>query len=640
MSEFVIICVNNKLNSNWLNELKPLNQFFEILAINSTSDYKQLLNKTLVEHRQIALIVFSILQNKQQTLSIISEINQSPNAYNAKTLAIGLENEPRLLIDLINQQKLDYCLQQTWKKNALCKQAQSLLTSFIQEYHPQKALNYSAVLDAKALLDFNVKHKLTDYFDESNSPSTDVELSEQLVNELNRHFKSDEQNRLIDYSPNHVLTREGLPNLYLWFIIEGEVSLIKKGQNSETFQIAHLKKGSLIGSMSFISGDVSFSTGITLTKTKVLKVDRKQFNELMHKNNELLPLFTRYLLRHYNQRLASSFNTKVILEQTLQDLEIAHNELINKEKMALLGQLIAGVAHELNNPISAILRNTDQLESLIFDLINSDLSCESIEKAKSIMSFSLLSNPISTSVARERAKKIDSKVKDVNLARKIVNMDLDDEIDVWKSKLADKLPIHLAKWYQFHQAGKLMRSNQICAKRIADMVKSLKSYARANDEVMKEVDVHEGIEDTLVIFENRIKHINLIREYQKLNSIVCKPIALQQLWTNLISNALDALTDIAEAELKITTKNVIQASFPAIEVCIEDNGSGIDFDIQQKIFELNYTTKKEGHFGLGIGLSICKQIVEDHGGRIEIRSEPNKFTAFTVILPMRPLCVF
>lgn len=423
----------------------------------------------------------------------------------------------------------------------------------------------------------------------------------------------------------------------MWFVVEGEVALIKRDETGVSHEVARLGEGSLIGGMSFVTGDCSFSTGITLIPTKVLKLNRALFSEVMQARSDLLPLFSSYLLRHFNRRLKRSINTEVKLQQTLFSLEQAHKQLVEKEKMAMLGQLVAGVAHELNNPVSAILRNSDTLKDNIGALINLDIRDDAKEKANQIMANALRSRPLSTADARKMAKEIEPQIGDRNLARKAVNMALTDshELQNWRAMLGKDFHATLQQWDMFYQAGSLLRSTNVCAQRIADMVKSLKTYARQDDETMHEVDIHEGIEDTLIMFENQLKRIKLVKEYGDLRPIRCKPIALQQVWTNLISNALDAVGQ--DGEIHVSTRETVLRSRKAVKVTVRDNGAGIPDAIKDKIFELNYTTKREGHFGLGIGLSVCRQIVEHHGGTITVSSSLGEFTAMSVTLPLTPI---
>lgn len=121
-------------------------------------------------------------------------------------------------------------------------------------------------------------------------------------------------------------------------------------------------------------------------------------------------------------------------------------------------------------------------------------------------------------------------------------------------------------------------------------------------------------------------------DYAELPNTLCQPIALQQVWTNLISNAIDAFPD--KGELVIQSRLVEKGSQTYAVISFKDNGCGIPESQQKAIFELNFTTKKEGNFGLGIGLSICQQIMAGHKGWIEVESELNHFTCMTVWLPI------
>jgi signal transduction histidine kinase len=124
----------------------------------------------------------------------------------------------------------------------------------------------------------------------------------------------------------------------------------------------------------------------------------------------------------------------------------------------------------------------------------------------------------------------------------------------------------------------------------------------------------------------------VIKEYTQFPLFTCQPIALQQVWTNLIANALDAVTE--PGEIRIKTQFSPGSHKQLMDIIVEDNGKGILPQQQKKIFELNYTTKREGNFGLGIGLSVCQQIINQHNGEIRVESEPDKYTRMIVTLPI------
>jgi signal transduction histidine kinase len=136
-----------------------------------------------------------------------------------------------------------------------------------------------------------------------------------------------------------------------------------------------------------------------------------------------------------------------------------------------------------------------------------------------------------------------------------------------------------------------------------------------------------------VIFENRLKVHNVEKHYDSsLPRLLCQPLALQQVWTNLLSNALDALPERGTIEITTSQKYRDQQAYWVVE--IKDNGHGIDSANLETIFSPNFTTKKEGNFGLGIGLSISQQIVTAHSGFITVDSEPGSYTSMQVWLPL------
>lgn len=639
----VILCLDDDLDTltQLERELSVFKSHFDIICADNMQAAEKILHRLANTDQRIALFICHHTLGNKQGINLLINIDNYPSSHAARTLLLNDLPNVEIIIQALNDGRLNYCMTKPWSPSDLINVVKKELTQFVIDYCADDLLSFCTLLNQKKLLDAHIENKLAHFrhgFIETSLGVPDKVLSKQLIDGLCEYFRQDtEHNVRRTYSENHILTHEGKPNSFLWVVEEGEVALIKRDECGASHQVARLGHGSLIGGMSFVTGEISFSTAIALKPTQVIKLNRSLFSDVMQKRNDLLPLFTNYLLRHFNRRLKRSISTEVKLQQTLQSLEQANKQLIEKEKMAMLGQLVAGVAHELNNPVSAILRNSDTLKNNLAQLINVQLTDVAKEKANQIMANALLSKPISTADARKKAKKIEQIVSNRNLARKAVNMGLDEaeELTMWAQRLGDKFSQTLYHWDMYYQAGSLLRSTHVCAKRIADMVKSLKSYARQDNETMREVDIHEGIDDTLVIFENRLKRIRLIRDYADFRPIYCMPIALQQVWTNLISNALDALGK--EGEIRISTRETLYQHRKAISVRIQDNGIGISESIKKMIFALNYTTKREGDFGLGIGLSVCRQIVEQHGGIIAVESSIGEFTTLIVTLPYQPL---
>lgn len=300
------------------------------------------------------------------------------------------------------------------------------------------------------------------------------------------------------------------------------------------------------------------------------------------------------------------------LEQTLKKLQETQSHLIHTEKMSSLGLMVAGVAHEINNPLSFIKGNIHHAKDYIADLLE-------------------LVNLI-----KEKYDRFDSEIAD-----KINEIDLDF--------LSEDLP-HICK------------SIEDGADRIKQIVLSLRNFSHLDESQIKRVDIHAGIESTLVLLRNRLnakpgEPIYLVKNYGNLPLVECYASQLNQVFLNILVNAIDALTssnisgDKYVPQITITTEskftsnlpedstnhpeNLSKLNFTSVLISISDNGCGIPDQIKSKIFDPFFTTKTVGK-GTGLGLSISYQIiVEKHRGKLEFFSEPGCGTTFHIEIPIR-----
>ncbi|MBN3940541.1 MAG: GAF domain-containing protein [Nostoc sp.] len=283
------------------------------------------------------------------------------------------------------------------------------------------------------------------------------------------------------------------------------------------------------------------------------------------------------------------------ITQTLKELQHTQSQLIQSEKMAGLGQLVAGVAHEINNPISFIYGNityvTEHTENL----------------------FKLLR------LYQKQYPKTTEEIK-----KQVAALDLDF--------INDDLP-------------KILTSMKMGADRISQLVLSLRSFSRLDEAGMKPVDLHEGIDSTLLILQHRLQPqtnsftIEVVKQYGELPLVVCYAAQMNQVFMNILNNAIDALENSATSG-KIIDNPKIWIRTEAIQgntvlIWIADNGCGIPEIVRSRIFEPFFTTKQPGQ-GTGLGLSISYQIiVEKHGGNIKCISEPENGCEFWIEIPIK-----
>ncbi|NOI90001.1 cyclic nucleotide-binding domain-containing protein [Vibrio splendidus] len=640
MNQYAVICLDNNPVSieRIRSELAPLASVFDIYTAENIEDAHHAL-EDIHDHHQTVALVITHHHSGFNGVQFLIELEQLPHSNTARTILVSASSDIQSILTAVNEGRLNHCLTKPVQDQVLFKSAQKELTSFVIQYDSENLLSYSDALDQQRLFRAHIEQKIHSFqsgFIHDYHQLSDNALAERVVSALQDVFSKDDKTKAIrDYSPEHLLTVEGEDNRFLWLIIEGKAALYKKDELGQQREVVRHSKGNIVGGMSFVTGEPSFSTAITLTQTRVIKLDKDSFAQVMHSNNTLLPLFTNLLLRHFNRRLQRSITNKIKLQQTLESLESAHQQLIEKEKMAMLGQLVAGVAHELNNPIAAILRSIETLSEHLDQILENSSLPES-NKGTDVLAHSKLAKPLSTAQERQLVKHLTSTIDDRALAKKAVRLNLSQDsavLDTLKdSPVAGKELLNDLEHY--HYVGNSIRSIQVCSKRIADMVKSLKSYAREDEEVRHYADIHEGLEDTLVIFENRLKHHQLEKHYDtELPPLLCQSLSLQQVWTNLISNALDALSE--RGKVSITTSQQTQGDDTFLVVEISDTGHGIAKEDISTIFNPNFTTKKEGNFGLGIGLSISQQIVSAHQGFILVESEVGSHTHMQVWLPFK-----
>jgi signal transduction histidine kinase/Tfp pilus assembly protein PilF len=332
------------------------------------------------------------------------------------------------------------------------------------------------------------------------------------------------------------------------------------------------------------------------------------------------------------------------LNKTLKELQNTQHQLVQSEKMSFLGQLMAGVAHEVNTPLGAIRSTNQQMIKVIENAIPKfPLFINQLTNSQKETFFLLLekafAKPLLHLTPKEERQIRRGLLKDLELfgidkaeyfAEKIVELGLQSDLEEFAHVLASKQGEAILEMAcSFLHLKRGTKTVQIATDKAAKIIFALKNFSHFENTSQKSVvNLAENIENVLIIYHTQLKaNVEVIKNIEETPPIACYPDELMQVWTNLIHNALQAMN--YKGRLTITLKS--EGNWQ--KVSINDTGCGIPDEIKPKIFDTFFTTKPQGE-GTGLGLDIVKKIIEKHTGKIDFESIVGVGTTFNVYLPM------
>lgn len=447
-------------------------------------------------------------------------------------------------------------------------------------------------------------------------------------------------------------------------VVSGAVALTRHTRVGEV-TLHHATTGRIVGLVSLATQGRAYVTATTTTDVELILLSIEQLDRALRENPATEQTLAALIIGSLTTRLSRSEVLQVEkielaaaveaeraqATQALEALEQARLELLAQERFATLGELAAGVAHELNNPVAALEGANAHLREDLASLLAGHPDGEMV---LSTAAHARTRPAASTRQERAARRALEAVVGDRELARRLVSLGLDADSDPQRVRDLAGDPRRLATALAAASVGRQERNVALATKRIRGLVSALSTYVRPEGEMVQDVDVREVLEDSLRLTAHRLRDVAIERDYAEVGAVPGRAGELAQVWTNILSNAADALAGAgagapaagagdapdggAGAPSDFAPRLVIAvAGEPdGVRVDVTDNGPGIDPQVLPRIFEPRFTTKHgRVRFGLGLGMGLAKSVVDAHGGTIAVDSRPGR-TRVTVRLPAEP----
>ncbi len=430
---------------------------------------------------------------------------------------------------------------------------------------------------------------------------------------------------VLKLAPGEILFKEGDSTYCFYVVLDGEIKITKQLGLEEIVITIH-RRGEFTGDLSMLTGSISQATAQSIGISHVIQFD--DFKQLLKNCPQSIDLFV------------------PALAERSKELEV---RLRQQEKLAALGKLSAGLAHELNNPAAAGRRAAKQLNSAIASLQQNMLSlrgkhfsAEHRQHLKELQQQAIaqIGKGISLSPLEQSDREdaladwleLQGVTNAIELAPSLVETGIgESQLQVLATQMQPEAFTEALVWLEATLTmNGLVNEVEQSTSRISDLVGAIKNYSYMDRGEVQEIDLHEGLDNTLKILHHKIKYgIEVIKDYSAdIPKISAYGSELNQVWTNLIDNAIDAMDGKGELTIRTSLEN------DCVLVEIIDRGAGIPPEIQSRIFEPFFTSKGVGK-GSGLGLDISRRIItQKHKGNIRFESVPGK-TNFQVRIPTK-----
>lgn len=416
-----------------------------------------------------------------------------------------------------------------------------------------------------------------------------------------------------------ILVRQGEFNDRLYLILEGTLAAYVTDPEGKEFKLFEASKNMFVGVYSFFSRTFTSLATVVAEKRCALAFitrDQKAANE--DGGGSLFDQFMPVVVTNLAHRQQHEQHIALEKEKMLK-------KLIQSEKMVSLGQMAAGISHELNNAISVLDRNTQWL----CDRMSSLLESSEFQK---YFSQGLKQGRLPSRSIREKSEDIQRRFRcDEQTARRAAEIQLDESfLDEPPAAAGEKI----FKIHRYWELGATFHDMKIAAGLASSVVSSVKAMASHQVKRKPGVDVNQSIKEALALLRSPLREVYVTEDFTKrLPPMTASSGELVQIWTNLIRNAVESM---AASRTEGSPRLLIQTRYQngMIQVSFVDNGTGIPSHVLPKIFQPNFTTKEKGlEFGLGLGLTIVERIVSGYNGEVSVKSKPGR-TKFTVKLPL------